>query len=299
MLRLIAGIAGVMGILAFGQTAMATPPTFSIIGPQEFALPIPEAGNGIDFFFQNTVFDSDDEAFDANGDDVDTGLDDSILSITRFGRVFSIEALPNVGWYWEYLQPAVNVTTEDNFSTTGLGDPMVALAAFIKPIENSTLGFELFMSLPIGDNDLSSDSYGFFPGIFFDYIWGDFGVDGTIGGGFFTDAKTAGNRIDQGDQFYADLRLRYSVGDWLKPFIGYDYDSTGTSSISGSADPENNPIGTVVADSGDVHIAQIGTLIYLNKNQLSWVNVHYGYGFAGENRNKTNALYTKLVFLFP
>lgn len=288
---------GGLAALAVTQPALsAAPPTFSIITPSEFNLPIPEPGNGINFFFQNVVFLDDSERYNKDGEKVDNpGGESTLLTVTRFGRLFSFESIPNVGFYWEVLLPYVNVNTDlpadsnpktdKEVSISGLVDPLVALTVYTRPTPNFLIGFENFVSAPIGDISLCN-CYTYRPNIIFDYTIGRFGIDGLAGFTFRTENQRTG--ADPGTSYYVDLRFRYQVTDWFIPAISYDYrKTTGRTDGSGESKPDSYE-----------HIVGAGVQVIFNESGTMFGSLGYRVGVDGKNTVRTQGTYARFVYLW-
>lgn len=298
--RRIAGALSILPILGFSQLALAIPPTFSIIGPEEFNLPLAEPGKGIGFFIQDTDYTFDTQFFDDDGGSVGADpLGHSILSVTRFGRLFSLDATPKVTYYWEYLQPAAYIQAGNN-STTGLADPLVSFTAYFRPTANLLLGNENFLQLPLGNDNLTTGGFQFFPQLIGDYTIGPFGVDGLIGAGFKTDARLNGDRINRGNDYYADLRFRYETSH-ITPFLTYDFTTTESgdfAEVGAASAAAGTVVGTTVPNTNQNNVGA-GLFFYLTKDHLGAFSVWYSYGIAGKNAVRTNGIFTKIGFAFP
>lgn len=297
--RRIACAASVFAILATSQVAMAIPPTFSVIAPNEFALPIPKPDHGITFFINDSTYTGDDTAFDNNGNTVNVSPSgNSLLTIARIGHIFSLSALPNVGMYWEFLQPAAYVQ-RGGTSVTGLVDPLVGGGVYINPVKNLTLGTEQFFQLPIGSNELSNHYFVYYPQLFGDYSYKHFGIDFLAGAAFKTNQRNNGNIVSEGNDYYADLRLRYELNHYLTPYFSYDFTTTNSRRYKTVA-PTNtlNTVGDVVPSSNQNNVGG-GLQIFLRKDHLSSLSIAYSHGLAGKNAIQTNGVLAEFLYLFP
>jgi hypothetical protein len=225
---LLASALALVGLIGYAPAASAqVPPTFTIIGPNEWKLPIPKPGHGVTGFFQTSIYTVGNKHFDLDGDLHHANPTDHVfLGISRLAHIFSFKALPNVGFFWEYLQPEVYLE-QGNDTTSGLGDPKVLLAAFVKPVKNMTVGLENLVSIPVGENELSNHYWEDRPYIMFDYQIGHVGIDNTVGFGVKTDKHHNGKKSEQGMDFFESLRLSLrGTNPYVEPFFAYDYART-------------------------------------------------------------------------
>lgn len=277
-----------VGLVFFSITQpalSAPPPTYSVISPSEFNLPVAKPGKGINFFFQNAVYTNDNKSYNNNGDKVNnpTG-NDTELGVTRFGRLFSFKSTPDIGYYWEVLLPEVHINAAGKGgSVSGLADPLGILAIYTRPTKNFLIGMENGFTAPIGNNDLTYNYYTYQPNIIFDYHSSTgFGVDGLVGFAF----KTHNDNTDTnpGTDFYADLRLRYKLNHWISPALSYDYQQT--HGVSGA---HNAAYQDIVGG---------GAKLFFNKSHTLSGSIAYRVGVAGKNTVRVNGPYARFVALF-
>ena len=289
--RLAIGMA-LLACMAYAPLALAVPPAFTIIGPKEWDLPIAKPNHGISAFFQTAVYTFDTRNFDMQGNNVQaTNKGRSFLGLTRFAHVFSFKSLPGVGFFWEYLQPEVRVTKNNGTGTvSGLGDPLIDGAVYTRPVKNLMVGVQNIVSVPVGNNDLTKNYWEDDPSIMTDYQMGRVGFDNTVGVGIKSTYHAKGVTANEGDDFYEDARLRYTLNHYLTPFISYDYARTyGGHYLKGKS-------GNIPSSYQD--IAGAGTLIYLKSNHKEWLDLWYDVGFAGRNATRVNGIFSRFVYLF-
>lgn len=288
-------VASTTAVLAMGTISApalaAVPPTYSVISPSEFNLPVPEPGKGIGFFFQNAIYTDDTERYDDDGNKVDNpGADNTVVGISRFGRVFSLEATPNVGYFWEVLIPEVHVDLagHNDDSVSGIADPLVAFTTFTRPTDNFLIGLENFFTAPIGDNELSFDYYSYQPNVIFDYqSQTGFGIDGLVGFAFKTTNDS--NGADPGTDFYVDLRFRYKLNDWITPAVSYDYQRTWG---------QNGPDAGGNKSVKDSYQHIVGGGAQFTVTDSIYGSLAYRIGVDGQNMTRVNGPYARFVALF-
>lgn len=281
-----------LGYVPPALAAGSPPPAFTIVGPQEWDLPIVKPGHGVTAIIQTGIYSSGNQTFNANGNLKAANPKGHIfLGLTRVAHLFSFASMPNVGFFWEYLQPEVRVANNDGTSASGLGDPLIDGTVYFRPMKNLMVGFQNIVSIPVGNNNLTNNFWEYDPDFIADYTWGRFGVDNTVGVGLKSTYVNGGQKADEGDDFYEDLRLRYRLNHYLKPFVSFDYART-----YGGHYTYGPNAGTNIPSSYQ-DIGGAGTLIYLRQNQTAWLDVWYNAGFAGRNATRVNGVFTRLVFL--
>lgn len=135
---LVSALLGTVALTANSTVAFAANPTFGIIGPVEWDLPIVPSAN---VFLQTGVIQSNNRVYTANGSTAKIPQSHLYEGISRFAHLFSFNSLPNVGFVWEVLVPEVRVEGSGT-GVSGIGDPLFDVAAYVRPFPNWLVGCE-------------------------------------------------------------------------------------------------------------------------------------------------------------
>ncbi|TAL94804.1 MAG: transporter [Rhodanobacter sp.] len=284
-----------LAMLAFSQGALAANPTFEIIGPSEWNLPIVPSAN---VFIQTGIGQVSGKAWSTSGNRQDIPSTHLIAGITRFAHLFSLKAIPNTGFFWEVLVPEVSVYGHGN-SVSGLGDPLLDLAAYWKPTPQSLIGFQNVVSTTFGNNDLSNHFWEYMPSIIGDVNIAKWELDGTLGAGFASDRHVNGTTTRIGNTYYAEASVVYHATDVVAPFVNFNYQSVehSTDKATGAVMPGASPV-FACANNGGCHENVVGAGVKWNFSPKRWVAVWYGAGVSGRNTVRTNAAYLRFVNIF-
>jgi hypothetical protein len=283
--RSLSTIMAVLSSIFSTGTATASDVTFGVIGAQEYNLPV-------DYRPFNVVatygeFNHGDKTYDRNGrlrDDPDVDL---FVSLTKIVRFFKIDAVSDVGFAVEYVQPVVHVGAVGP-DHTGFGDPLFGGLAWIKPTAKTTLGFQSLVSVPIGSGSIGSHSWSNLSSIFYDLQGKRFALSGDAGIIVRGDRHDRGDpRINQGSSYHVNLRPSVKTGTPIEPYLAFDWQSNGWSDIAGEA--------SRIPGGHDTSIG-VGALWALDKRQS--FKAHYSRSVDGKNTARTNALYISFVKLF-
>ncbi len=291
-LRAAAGIALAIAALP----ASAANPPFAIVGPTEWNLPIVPSAN---VFIQSFYVQNSDVAYNRNAREVAGPDAHAYVGLSRWAHLFSFKALPKVGFFWEYLQPEVDVQPSGNSnSVTGMGDPLFDFAAYIRPTDSFTIGYQNLLSVPIGNNTLSNHAWIEYPTVIFDWHpsgshWFDkFGDDGTVGAGISSTVRNTacagvGEDCNVGDTYFVQDSIRYQVTSWFAPFVDdiYQGQSSGHTEVT-----HTRIFGNFEND--------IGGGAKFNFTPKRWLAVWYLTSTAGNNTVKTKSIYFRFVNIF-
>ncbi len=293
--RLLAGAAAIVAAMA-ALPAWAANPPFAIVGPTEWDLPIVPSAN---VFIQTFYAQNSDVAYGRDGKQIAGPETHTFAGLSRWAHLFSFKSLPHVGFFWEYLQPEVDLQPSGNSnSVTGLGDPLFDFAAYVKPTSSFTIGYQNILSVPIGNNNLSNHAWIEFPTMIFDWHpsgphWYDrFGDDGTAGAGIFstihdTNCAGVGQDCNVGDTYFLQDSVRYQLTSWFAPFVDdiYQGQSSGRTTVTHS-----RIFGNYENDIGG------GAKFNFTANR--WLALWYLTSTGGNNTVKTKAIYLRFVNIF-
>jgi hypothetical protein len=256
----------------------------NIIGPHEYALPVNyQPFNAV---VQYGYFQTGNQVYESNGNKVDAPLKTSTaVGFTKYARFFKIDSLPDVGIGWEVVVPAISVQGT-GLSVSGIGDPLTGGAIWIKPSKNSTIGFQSFLSVPVGASEVSDKTWGSLNTIIGDVQLGPVNIDGQVGYIIKSDRHTNGAAdIEPGNTFHTNLRLAYSVHKYFEPYIAFDYQSTNSSKAKTT--------GLTMANSSS-NETTLGGGAVMNITDSIGLAVRYDVGVDGKNTGVTNALNFKV-----
>lgn len=254
----------------------------AVIGPHEYALPVNY--DSFNVFVQYAFWNDNSE-----GDGVVADSDsDSFVGLTKYVRFFTLDALPNIGLAYEVIQPSVHVVDDDtNTSVTGLGDTITGPAAWFKPSENSTIGIQSFVQVPIGDDELSNDAWGSLTSIFWDWQIDKLNIDGNAGFIAFTDARKNGQKIEIGTTYHANLRLGYRVSTMFEPFFAWDYNTKDSG--------KNKTTGEKIASSDEM---ALGAGLMVHFSPTISMTARYTKAVDARNVTETDGVYFKFAYVW-
>jgi len=253
---------------------------YSVIGVNEFNLPIKyEPFNA---FLSYNIYRDEGKAWEG-----ESGARGTFLTVEKYARFFRIDALPEVGFLWEAVVGAGSLTNKNDTSNTGMIDAQTGFLAWIRPTPNLVTGFEYFLYLPVGSNELSGHSFDNSIAFCTNYKLAGFTLDGDFGYKIRGDYRHDGVHAEQGDTFFGNLSLAYQFMKNIEPMLKLDYQATGP----------GKDTATDVKTSGSEELALgIGNHFTLT-DKLSG-DIWYTHGFTGRNTTKTNSVYVKIAYVF-
>lgn len=283
--------AGIM-LAGFSQSALAANPTYAIVGPSEWNLPIVPSAN---VFIQTGIGQYSGSEYNVGGHKADIQGSHTYVGITRFAHLFSFQSMPKLGFFWEILVPTIFVQERGN-SISGFGDPLFDFTVYGKPVTGLTIGFQNIVSLPFGSNELSNHYFEYQPSFIIDYNAAKFELDGTLGAGFASTQHLNGLNTDIGNTYFAEATASYHINASVSPFLAYNYQKNETSrdSDTGALAPGSAPVFGCVAPGG-CHESSIGGGAKFNFTPNRWLDVWYLAGVSGQNTVRTNAVYLRFV----
>ncbi len=255
--------------------------TRGFIGAHEYALPDPKGMKPWNVFVEYTTLQTTDKAWDGSGDKAVVGKTETLVSLSKFVHFW--ELVPDVGIAMELIVPKVGVRDLGGAgagSVSGIADPIVGPAFWIKPAPNWTLGTDLaLLQVPLGDKNVGGGKrWNAIVSVFWDGQFGDLNWTGNIGSALST-KNDDGSR--PGTPLYVNNRLGYRLSPLVEPYVGLDYEKV---QARGAA-PANHELG-----------AAFGAMFYaLDKGHIS---VHYQRGLKGENRPVSNNLNLRFAYVF-
>lgn len=287
-------IAG-LGLAGFSQGALAGNPTFAIVGPSEWDLPIVPSAN---VFIQTGIGQVSGKAWDTSGNDVKIPTTHLVAGVTRFAHLFSLDVVPNTGFFWEILVPTIAVYGKGN-SVSGFGDPLFDVTAYWKPTPQSLVGFQNIVSIPMGSNQLSNHYWEYMPSFIGDLNIGNWELDGTLGMGIASKQNVNSTQTDIGNTYYGEFAVLFHATQAIAPFVIFNYqkNDSSTDTDTGLEAPGSAPVFGCAAP-GACHETDVGGGLKFNWSAKRWLAVWYNAGVSGSNTVRTNALYLRFVNIF-
>ncbi|QID19255.1 transporter [Nitrogeniibacter mangrovi] len=265
---LLAGLSG----LAAAQT------TFDVIGPHEYDLPIDFKPFNV--FVQYAYVQRNNRLFDGSGDRAKGPGSTAIVGLSKYVHFWTPESNRNIGLAWEVIVPEISVRGHHPASqSSGIGDPMTGFAIWYKPTPDATVGFQSFVQIPAGDQDVSDTNWKNLSSLFWDVRlteqWG-----WTADAGFvFQDDKNDGTK--PGTVFHTNQRLGYRVSPLLEPFLALDYERGKRTST---------------VDGGHALDGGLGLMLHTFDNQS--ITLRYAKSIRGENHAANNSFNLKYAYVW-
>lgn len=275
-------LAAALGALACGTAAQAQV-TLDVIGPHEYDLPV--GFKPFNVFVQYGTIQNGNKLWNGNGDRRSANKTDTLVGLSKFVHFWSLESNPNIGMAYEVIVPEVGIRDRTaHSSASGIGDPITGPAIWYKPSANSTLGFQTFLQVPVGNKEVGGgDVWKNLSSLFWDVQLGKLSYTADAGFIFFGKSTAADAR--PGTLFHTNHRLGYAINDVIEPFVALDYErqKQWTNNVTGLASP-----------SADETTAGVGVMLKYYGNQS--LTVRYSAGIDGKNHGATNSLNLKYVY---
>jgi hypothetical protein len=203
--------------------AVCAQTTFDVIGPHEYDLPV--GFEPFNVFVQYATYQDNARVFDGSGDRVDGSGSRALTGLSKYVRFWTPESNKNVGLAFEVIVPEVgirnrNAVNEDDRHISGIGDPMIGFAVWVKPRENLTLGFQSFMQMPVGTDQVSDTNWKNLSSFFWDWKMSEkFNWTGNAGLVWQSERDSG---VQPGINWHTNNRFSYRATQVLEPFLGLD-----------------------------------------------------------------------------
>lgn len=264
--------------------------------PSSFAFYDVKPGESYNTVGQYVQFNNDDRAFNANGDEVKGSGTHTFVGLTQ--PLHRGKTQSGLNWLITGVLPVVRVQGA-GVVFSGIADPLVGGGMFLNPNPATNVGFLALVQAPIGDRSVTTDTWSFWPSLFYDSWFGRLGI--AAHAGFIlrqTTHQSGANDLDPGNTFHMNLRVAYSLRDltwkdsWYAiPYMALDYQKTGrtTDSVTGA----NVPItGQVPGPDTRETAMGLGILLQLQKTKFyDQLTAHYSKGLSGRNTALTDGLF--------
>jgi hypothetical protein len=210
-----------------------------------------------------------------------------------------LDALPDWGWVASATIPEVS-SRGPSFSASGIGDPLIGGLAFTNPVPGMTTGLQAYVQVPVGTKEVSSDTWSFWPSVFYNQWIDRFNIDLLVGGILrATTHKSGVPDIEQGNTFHSNLRVGYSLSPttdlFAIPFVSADFQRTSQGRVKGSGlVVENSDSRETALGVGVLFQLKPGTTsIWHNQKTYDQLSLHYSKGVSGKNTTVTNGLFAQ------
>ncbi|WP_293972497.1 transporter [Sphingomonas sp.] len=277
----------VIGGIGATGTARAEDITFAVIGPHEYDLPT-DGFRPFDVVVQYGEYNSGSKRYDGSGHRVAGPDTDLVVGLTKYVHFWTFDGLPDVGFAYEYIQPEVRVTGP-GVKASGFGDPLTGIATWFKPSKNSTLGFQTFVSVPIGAQQVTNDFWANYSSFFFDVQSPIASIGGDIGAIFRGNRRNGSTPdIDEGNSYHANVRASLKTKTPVEPFVSFDWQKNQAGYYRGGLG--------IASPAGHDTALGAGAMVTLSKKTS--LTLRYSRSIDGRNVTGTNAAYFKFALLF-
>ncbi|SAL82184.1 hypothetical protein AWB68_06418 [Caballeronia choica] len=248
-----------------------------------------------DSFGQNLEWNHDNRAFDSHGNQVAGPGTNTFVGLSTFIHYWKLQSLPHVGFNASITVPEVR-TQGSQFSASGIGDPLIGGLVWYNPAPATTLGFQAYVQVPIGTNSVSTNTWSFWPSVFYDDWYGHVNVDLLVGGILRgRTLRTGQDDLSPGDTFHVNLRVGYSISPpdnpFAIPFIGVDHQTSGGTfnQTLGIPAPNTSSRETTVG-AGVLFQFKPNSLPFLHQKMYDQLSIQYQHSVSGRNTTLTNGI---------
>ncbi len=258
-----------------GSTTAGTP--FDVIGPGEYDLPVDF--DPFNVFVQYATVQDNDKVRDADGDKVDGDGSQQIVGMSKYVRFWSPEGNRRIGLAYEVIVPEISIRDKVNDKYTGgIGDPLTGFALWYKPGENSTLGVQSFLQVPVGNDSVSDTNWKNLTSLLWNWKYEKFQITGDAG---FVWQGERTDGFEPGLTLHTNNRFGYRATQLLEPFIALDYETT---------DANDGAPKSWAFDAG------AGVVLHTFKNQS--IALRYSTTVDGESHAQNDSFNVKYVYIW-
>jgi hypothetical protein len=250
-------------------------------------------------FGQNVQWNHDSRAFDANGNQVAGPGTNTFVGLSTFIHYWKLPSLPLVGFNASITLPEVR-TEGSHFSASGIGDPLIGGLVWYNPAPATTVGFQTYVQVPIGQQSVSTDTWSVWPSVFYDDWFGHVNVDLLVGGILRGRTLRSGSDdLSNGDTFHLNLRVGYSISSpdnpFAIPFVSLDHQRSGGTfdRTTGLAIPNSASRETAVG-AGVLFQFKPNSLPFVHQKMYDQLSIQYSHSVSGRNTTLTNGLYVQV-----
>ena len=152
------------------------------------------------------------------------------------------------------------------------------------------------MQVPIGQNDVSTNTWSFWPSVFYDDWYGHVNVDLLLGGILRGRTLRSGHDdLSPGNTFHLNLRVGYSISPpdnpFAIPFVGLDYQTSGgTFNQTASMPLANSASRETTVGLGVLFQFKPNSLPFLHQKMYDQLSIQYQHSVSGRNTTLTNGI---------
>jgi len=206
-----------------------------------------------------------------------------------------VPSLPHVGFNASITLPEIR-TQGSQFSASGIGDPLIGGLVWYNPAPATTLGFQAYVQVPIGQNEVSTNTWSFWPSVFYDDWYGHVNVDLLLGGILRGRTLRSGqDDLSPGNTFHLNLRVGYSISPpdnpFAIPFVGLDYQTSGGTFNQTAGMPLSNSASReTTVGLGVLFQFKPNSLPFLHQKMYDQLSIQYQHSVSGRNTTLTNGI---------
>jgi len=256
--------------------------TFDVIGPREYDMPT-GLETPVNVFVQYAYYQDNQRIFNSNSDRTMIGASGSraFVGQSKYVRFWSPANSPDVGQAFVAILPEVSVRNSslpnpDDRHVSGLADPIIGYALYKAYSDNLTLGFQTYIQIPVGTNEVSDDNWKNLTSGFWNWQVGDFVWSGDFG---FVWQSENNNNQRPAMSWHGNHRFSYQISPRLEPFLALDHEHI--------RERNGNPSARVL-DAG------IGLSISTYDNQS--IAIRYSQSISGRNHSVADAIHVKYAY---
>jgi len=248
-----------------------------------------------DSFGQNIEWNHDNRTFDSHGSQTAGPGTNTFVGLSTFIHYWKLPSLPHVGFNASITVPEIR-TQGSHFSASGIGDPLIGGLVWYNPAPATTLGFQAYAQVPIGQNSVSTNTWSFWPSVFYDDWYGHVNVDLLVGGILRGRTLRSGqDDLSPGNTFHLNLRAGYSISPpdnpFAIPFIAFDYQTSGgTFNQTARAAVGNSASRETTVGAGVLFQFKPNSLPFLHQKTYDQLSIQYQHSVSGRNTTLTNGI---------
>lgn len=256
----------------------------NVIAPHEYDLPI--KFNPFNALVQYGFYNNDERAYDNGGKGKKGPGTDAYVGLTKYVHFFCLPSLPDYGFALQAILPEIKITGK-GVNAGVIGDPIAGFVAWIKPTGYSTLGVQINLQIPIGENEVSNHAWQNLTNFYYGLNLGGFVFDAGVGAVFSSTRDYRGVKTEVGPVFHNNYRLAYRISPWAEPFMSIDYQYATESPVKHT--------GSRIPASRELALGGGAQLYPWDKLSLA---VSYSHSVLGRNVTQTDAVLFKLGYIF-
>ncbi len=274
--------------LSLSATAKASQIDLAVIGTHEYDIPTTDY-KPFDIFVQYGDWNSDDRSWNDDGKKSKGPGTDTFVGLSRYVHFWTVDSLPGVGFAFDMMIPEVRVDGHSR-GVGGIADPLTGGAVFFKPTANTTLGFQNFFKVPIGDKDVSDNYWASLASILYAWHVRRMTFNGHTGFEFRGKQHLTGQPDLLKDTiFHSSMTGAIRISKRIEPYAEIDYQKIGADRIAATRQ--------FVPDSATNELTVGGGVSYTLSQKMT-LQARYSKGLKGRNTTVTDAVYIRVGYHF-